>query len=224
MRTKSLGEDALLALRIADLVAEEAARSEMAIIDEPWRVQKYVRLSDAGQGRVLVVIGFDCMPSRVDLSISMTAGDVRLCSFEGTVTWPGITESRSRVSGTVQRSFYGRLELVKITGLKSGPRATKVIRSPLAFEVQPNDIDKSRVLPRGRFRSDADRTVARWLLQFTQHRGRGWEPFTQIEVNSYLADSDRPEPNLRGLVRTGYLVKAGDLVFFTEEFVFSFSG
>lgn len=223
MRSKNTGEDGLLAQAIADFIADIAARREMVVIDEPWRVPKYVRLFDAGRGRVRVVMGFHCMPSQVDLTISMTSGDQRVCTFEGTVTWPDVSESQTRISGAVTRDFFGRLELVKITGLKPGPRPMRVIRNPQAFEVQPDEIPRLRDIPSDRFRSDADRTVARWLLEFAQDRGRSWEPFTQVEVNHSLSQLGHPEPNLRGLVRTGYLVRAGDLVLFTEEFAFGFS-
>lgn len=105
-----------------------------------------------------------------------------------------------------------------------------------SFPVQPDGIDTSRHFWDAFDHSETE-ISARWLVRFAQAHGRGWEPFTAEQIEQFYQEESGGKlrnfsfnrliepgwsygrPGERELKGGGWIVKNGDLLYFTPDFV-----
>lgn len=83
---------------------------------------------------------------------------------------------------------------------------------------QPKEIDTSRHFW-NTFDNMEREVSARWIVKFCQNRGQGWTFFTVTELEHYYCQHGFRNFWFNGLIEQGYLLRDGDNITITPEFV-----
>jgi hypothetical protein len=99
----------------------------------------------------------------------------------------------------------------------------KSLIDPVTYPLSPDHINIGQHFFDG-FNNREREISARWIVEFCQKRGLGWQSFTADDINAFYHDKGRPETetfSFNGLPSDGYLVLKDGRYHFTHEFISS---